>query len=127
MITAWDSDNLNSHAEEGFKYANGRLTVPFDGGYYVYAQIHFASRPANNKNRVMIYAGNRVLLMIHKDMAANQENTVFTAGVFQLKAGDKIYVKVVLFYTTIFMGPNHSYFGAYLASRCRRKAIKSDD
>ena len=99
---------------EGFEYADGRMHVPEDGRYYVYMQMYFNKRPHNNNNRVTLYADNRILLMIHKDMSPGQENTGFAGGVFQLKRGVKLYVKVIGFNTKIWLGPNHCYFGAYL-------------
>ena len=88
--------------------------MPENGRYYVYAQMYFNVRPNNNANRVLVYADNRVLLLIHKDMSSGQENTGFAGGVFQLKEGEKIYVKVVGFDTKLWVGPHHCYFGAYL-------------
>lgn len=99
---------------DGFEYADGKLKVPADGRYYVYFQMYFNKRGSANNNRVAVYADNRILLMIHKDMAAGQENTGFAGGVFHLKREEKIYVKVIGFNTKIWLGPNHCYFGAYL-------------
>ena len=97
----------------GFEYAEGRLHVPADGRYYVYAQMYFNARPHNNNNRVSVFAGNRLLLMIHKDMSPLQENTGSAGGVFRLNAGEKIYVKVLGYNTKMWLGPNSCYFGAY--------------
>lgn len=99
---------------EGFEYANGRLHVPADGRYYVYMQMYFNQRNHNNNNRVALFANNRILLMIHKDMSPLQENTGFAGGVFELKRGEKIFVKVIGFSTKMWLGPSHSFFGAYL-------------
>ena len=99
---------------DGFEFADGRLNVPANGRYYVYAQMYFNSRSYNNNNRVAVYADDRVLLMIHKDMSPYQENTGSAGGVFFLKEGEQIYVKVIGFDTKIWLGPNHCYFGAYL-------------
>ena len=63
---------------------------------------------------MLVYADNRVLLLIHKDMSPGQGNTGFAGGIFQLKEGETIYVKVVLFDSKLWVGPDHSYFGAYL-------------
>ena len=52
--------------------------------------------------------------MIHKDMSPGQENTGFAGGVFRLKGGEAIYVKVIGFNTKLWLGPNHSQFGAYM-------------
>ena len=98
---------------DGFEYANGRLHVPLDGRYYVYMQIYFSSRPQNNNNRVALFADNRLLLMIHKHLSSGQANTGFSGGVFQLKKGEKIYVKVIGFNTKLWVGSSHSVFGAY--------------
>ncbi|KAL9953017.1 hypothetical protein ACROYT_G040366 [Oculina patagonica] len=127
VITAWNQDHQNSHVKDGFKYADGKLTVPIDGRYYVYAQIYFSSTPEKSLNRVAVFAGNRLLLMIQEDMAAGQHKTGFSGGVFQLNAGDEIYVKLIgQFDSKIYMGPNHSYFGAFLVSRipCNKKGMK---
>ena len=114
VITAWNTDDPKSHVLNGFEYDDGRVHVPEDGRYYVYMQMYFNSRPDNNNNRVALFADNRILLMIHKDMSPGQENTGFAGGVFHLKRGEKIYVKVLGFNTKMWLGPNHSYFGAYL-------------
>ena len=45
-------------------------------------------------------------------MEAGAEETGYAGGVFQLKAGDMIYVKVIGYDTKMWIGPNHSYFGA---------------
>ena len=50
-------------------------------------------------------------------MEAGAEETGYAGGVFQLKAGDMIYVKVIGYGTKMWIGPNHSYFGAYLSSK----------
>ena len=88
--------------------------MPEDGRYYVYLQIYFNSRPHNNNNRVVLYADNRILLMIHKDMSPGQENTGSTGGIFKLRKGEKIYVKVVGYDTKLWVGPRSSYFGAVM-------------
>ena len=99
---------------DGFEFKQGRMHVPHDGRYYVYAQMYFNSRPTDTDNRVAVFAGNRVLLMIHKGLRAGTEETGFAGGVFELKAGEKIYVKVVGLPTKLWVGPSHCYFGAYM-------------
>ena len=97
-----------------FEYEDGRLRVPKNGRYNVYMQMYFSPRPNINNNRVGLFAGVRLLLMIHKHMSANQANTGFAGGVFKLKKGEEIYVKVIGFNTKMWLGPHHCYFGAYL-------------
>ena len=88
--------------------------MPKNGRYYVYTQMYFNKRPHNNNNRVAVYADDRILLMIHKDMSPHQENTGSAGGVFELSAGEKIYVKIIGYNTKMWLRPNHCYFGAYL-------------
>ena len=57
--------------------------MPEGGLYYVYMQMYFNKRSHNNNNRVALFADNRILLMIHKDMSPGQETTGFAGGVFQ--------------------------------------------
>ena len=97
-----------------FEYANGRLHVPDNGRYYVYMRMHFKERPHDNINRLALFANSRGLLMIHRDMSPGQESTGFAGGVFQLKRGEKIYVKVIGYNTKMWLEPGYSYFGAYL-------------
>jgi len=76
--------------------------------------MYFNSRPHDNSNRVALFASNRILLMIYKDMSPGQENTGFAGGVFQLKRGEEIHVKVIGYDTKMWLGPNHSSYGAYM-------------
>ena len=113
VITAWNPDDPKSHVVGRFEYKDGELTVPKSGRYNVYMQMYFSKRPDDNNNRVALYADDRILLMIHKDMSPEQDNTGFAGGVFQLEQGEKIYVKVLFYNTNMWLGPNHCYFGAY--------------
>ena len=114
MLTAWNANYFKSHVMNGFKFSQGRLRVPIDGRYYVYAQLYFNSTPNKSNNRVAVYAGNKLALMMQKDLPPGAEETGFAGGVFQLKQGDMIYVKVIGDQPIkMWLGPSHSYFGAY--------------
>ena len=52
VITDWDAGNAHSRLEDGMKYSNGRLIVPQDGEYYVYAQLYFRSRGRGSFARI---------------------------------------------------------------------------
>lgn len=118
-ITHWNPNNPKSHLLGGFHYNthSGVLTVPYTGRYYVYAQVYFVARPFLSKNRVLVMAGNRVLLMIHKDLLGGPiEETGTAGGVFVLSAGEQISLKPTTYDTAMWFGPNHCYFGAYMVS-----------
>ena len=102
---------------DGFEFSQGQLRLPMDGRYYVYFQLYFSPSLQKNPNRVAMFAGNRLLLMIQKGMEAHAAETGYAGGVFQLKAGDMIYVKVLGYGAKMWIGPNHSYFGAYMSSK----------
>ena len=62
-------------------------------------------------------AGNRVLLMINKDLIGGPiEETGTAGGVFILSAGEQISVKPTVHDTALWFSPNHCYFGAYMVS-----------
>ena len=114
MLTSWNENDPKSHLVGGFEFGEGRLYVPEGGLFYIYAQLYFNSTLNDSYNRVAVYAGSQLILMIQNDLRPGREETGFTAGVFQLKAGDAIYVKVIgANPTKMWLGPNHSYFGAY--------------
>ena len=113
VITEWNLDDPKSHILGRFGYEDGKLSVPRNGRYYVYMQMYFRSRPDDNKNRIALYADDRILLMIHKSMSPGQDNTGSAGGVFQLKRREKLYVKVLYYDTNMWLGPNHCYFGTY--------------
>ena len=115
-MTAWNPGDFKSHLVGGFGYNAGRLRVPMPGRYYVYAQLYFCSKPSVHKNRVSVFANNRVLLMINKDMQGGVEETAYAGGVFYLQPGEEIYVKPSPYDAKLWMGPNHCYFGAYMIS-----------
>ncbi|CAH3165444.1 unnamed protein product, partial [Porites evermanni] len=118
VITHWNPNDPKSHVLGGFSYNNaGGLTVPFTGRYYVYAQLFFVHQPSPSKNRVLVMAGNRVLLMINKDLPGGPiEETGSAGGVFLLHAGEQISLKPDRNDTSMWFHPEHCYFGAYMVS-----------
>ena len=117
VITAWNPSDPNSHVLGGFQFHNGELTVPCTGRYYVYAQMYFCARPSRNRNRVLVSAGNRILLMINKDVPGDGiELTASAGGVFVLSAGERLSVKATIHDTKLYLSRHHCYFGAYMVS-----------
>ncbi|XP_067029734.1 uncharacterized protein [Acropora muricata] len=109
VIRDWSLNSSRTHLAGGMKYNNGEVTVPIFGRYYIYTQIYF--RAIYNRILVMVN-GKQVTLL--NPMARLQGN-MFTAGVYNLNAGDVVMLKAGPYgSTTVYMSMGHCYFGAYL-------------
>lgn len=111
-ISAWDRHHANSH-RSGISFSRSEFTVPSSGRYYVYTQLYFSSRSTFTKNRVGVFADHRQLLMIHKPLQPNTEETASAGGIFRLTRGDRVFVKPFWGYGSVrlWVGPWHSHFG----------------
>ena len=84
--------------------------MPIAGRYYIYTQMYMR----NNGHRIYVMVNSKIVTMI-QPILASREHTTFAAGVFKLKAGDVIMLKVNHSYpVTVYMSMYHCYFGAYL-------------
>ena len=94
-------------------YRDGKLTVPISGRYFIYAQIYYY----NNNGRVYIRVNSKVVTLISPMKSSNSEGTLYTGGVFTLKAGDVITLTTASWPTSItkvWMGTFHCFMGAFL-------------
>ena len=116
MLTAWNPNSTNSHLMHGFVFIEGTLKVPRDGRYYVYLQLYFSATLTGGMDAfVIVYTKSRRLLVIQRNLRNGEQKTVFTGGLFQLKAGEQIrVVKSNKGATKMLLGPHFSYFGAYM-------------
>jgi len=89
-------------------YHDGKLIVPTPGRYYIYAQLYYHST-----GRVHVRVNNNVVSMIQPPTSGAGHGTLYAGGVFNLKAGDVIWLDAG-HTATIFMYSVHSYFGAFL-------------
>ena len=105
-ITDWDMENGYSLLEGGMIYNDGHLKVPEDGVYYVYAQLYFRS------GRVLVIKNYEEYLTM-LDYSDVPDGSKYAGGAFRLKAGDTISLEAA-FDVTLYMGPLHDYFGAFL-------------
>ena len=105
-ITDWEMENGYSLLEGGMIYNDGHLKVPEDGVYYVYAQLYFHS------GRVLVIKNYEEYLTM-LDYSDVSDGSKYAGGAFRLKAGDTISLEAA-FDVTLYMGPLHDYFGAFL-------------
>ena len=93
------------------KYNDGKLTVPTLGRYYIYAQIY-----CMNNGRTEIRVNNKVITLIQPPVTGAKVGSLYTGGVFVLKAGDVITLTLYHWPVSsiqIYISPFHSYFGAF--------------
>ena len=103
-------NSSSSHLAGGMTYSNGGVTVPIAGRYYIYTQMFMT----NKGHRIYVMVNSKIVTMI-QPILASLEHTTFAAGVFKLKAGDVILLKVNnSFPVTVYKSMYHCYFGAYL-------------
>ena len=107
-ITDWDAGNAHSHLEGGMQYSHGRLIVPQDGEYYVYAQLYFRS-----SGRVLIRKGHHEVITMLQHPHNVPEGPQYAGGVFYLEAGDTLALQTATS-VSLYMATAHSYFGAFL-------------
>ena len=90
------------------QYSHGRLIVPQDGEYYVYAQLYFRSR-----GRVLIRKNHHevITMLQHSDNAP--DGLHYAGGAFYFEAYDTIALLTAT-PVSLYMATAHSYFGAFL-------------
>ena len=84
-------------------YRDGKLTVPISGRYFIYAQSYYYS----NNGRVYIRVNSKVVTMISPRNSSKSEGSLYTGGVFILKAGDVITMTTASSITKVWMGSFH--------------------
>ena len=90
------------------QYSHGRLIVPQDGEYYVYAQLFFRS-----SGRVLIRKGHHEVITMLQHPDNVPQGPQYAGGVFYLEAGDTLALQTATS-VSLYMATAHSYFGAFL-------------
>ena len=90
--------------------------MPRDGLYFVYLKLYFyAPSQWVTGVHMTVTTKSRRLLEIVRHLRIGERKTVFTGGLFQLKAGEQIRVQTLNNGATMMLlGPHVSYFGAYM-------------
>ena len=114
-ITQWTTStngNYQSFLRGGMTYSNGYITVPQDGLYYIYAQMHFFSSSSGSYVYFYIRINNndavRHLSQSHSSNRHQEEQTGFMR--FLVK-GDRLSVYGVG--SRYLVQPPYAFFGAY--------------
>ncbi|XP_030636109.1 TNF superfamily member 10, like isoform X1 [Chanos chanos] len=128
-VRSWANQSFGSHLHN-MTLTNGRLRVPQDGRYYLYAQVYFRypSPSESDQHSVShqlvqcIYKKTSYLKPIQllkgvgtKCWAPDAEyalHSVYQGGLFELRAGDEVFVSVSS-PTMVHADESSSYFGAF--------------
>ena len=112
VIKDFSLDAPNSHLAGCMTYEDGKLTVPIPGRYYIYGQFYY-----HDTGKIFIRVNNNFVTMLQPPYGGTKHHgALYAGGVFKLQAGDVITVMATNNHGSVrgYMGPYHSYFGAYL-------------
>lgn len=111
MIKDWSVSAPNSYLAGGMSYADGKLTVPITGLYYIYLHAY-----QNSHGRVYVNVNNIAVAMINAPYPVKpiEQATSHAAGLFNLKENDEISFTSAYDGCVLFMYTAHTFFGAYL-------------
>lgn len=110
MIKDWSVSAPNSYLAGGMSYADGKLTVPITGLYYIYLHAY-----QNSYGRVFVNVNDTPVAMINApsppaiDQFASQ-----VGGLFNLQENDEISFTSAYNGCVLYMYTKHTFFGAYL-------------
>lgn len=128
-VRSWANQSFGAHLHN-MTLANGRLRVPQDGRYYLYAQVYFRyPSPSEGEQKgtshqlvQCIYKKTSYLRPIQllkgvgtKCWAPDAEyalHSVYQGGLFELRAGDEVFVSVSS-PSMVHAEDSSSYFGAF--------------
>ncbi|KAG7484942.1 hypothetical protein MATL_G00055760 [Megalops atlanticus] len=128
-LRSWGNQSFGAHLHN-MSVSNGRLRVPQDGRYYLYAQVYFRSPWAGEGGQGG--AGRELVQCVYKKTsyarpiqllkgvgtrcwAPDAEyalHSVYQGGLFQLRAGDELFVSVSS-PSIVHADDSSSYFGAF--------------
>ena len=115
VITDWSTSDCRSHLAGGMTYRDGKLTVPRAAKYYIYAQLYFRSL-----GRVFVVVNDdNAVTLLQRSETGRAEGPRNAFGVFDLKAGDTISLKINSWGAPqngveFWFNGYHDYFGAFL-------------
>ena len=108
MIKDWSVSAPSQPPGRRHEVPRRKTNCAHPGRYYIYAQRYYKST-----GRVLVCVNNSCVTMLQPLTSANGHGVLYTAGVFNLKAGDVISLDMKTS-ITLAMNSYHSYLGAFL-------------
>lgn len=110
MIKDWSVSAPNSYLAGGMSYADGKLTVPITGLYYIYLHAY-----QNSYGRVWVNVNDTPVAMINAPYPpAIEQFASQVGGLFNLQENDEISFTSPWNGCVLYMYSMHTFFGAYL-------------
>ncbi|KAL6470092.1 hypothetical protein MHYP_G00212110 [Metynnis hypsauchen] len=130
-VRSWGNQSFGSHLHN-MTVSNGRLRIPKAGRYYLYAQVYFRYLTLSISERQSSSESHQVVQCVYKKTAyaqpiqllkgvgtkcwapdsENALHSVYQGGLFELRAGDEIFVSVSS-PVAVHAEDSSSYFGAF--------------
>ncbi|XP_030649882.1 tumor necrosis factor (ligand) superfamily, member 10 like 3 [Chanos chanos] len=132
-VRSWGNQSFGTHLHN-MSVSDGRLRIPQSGRYYLYAQVYFryVSLSSSHDQQNLGSASHQVVQCVYKKTAyvrpiqllkgvgtkcwapesENALHSIYQGGLFELRAGDEIFVSVSS-PTTVHAEDSSSYFGAF--------------
>ncbi|XP_078694720.1 uncharacterized protein LOC144923767 isoform X2 [Branchiostoma floridae x Branchiostoma belcheri] len=107
---------------------DGSLTVTESGLYFVYSQVYYYDGTHAFISHIIKESGEQEPFLQCIQSPVNESrkyNTCFTAGVFPLEAGDKIFVQLQQENAVVDMSPETTFFGLIkIAEPAKRRGVR---
>ncbi|XP_031554971.1 lymphotoxin-alpha-like [Actinia tenebrosa] len=109
-IDIWNASGANGYVSGGIMYANGQITVPVAGIYFVYCQVYYTQ--PNKAGRHGIIVNNRQVALAGTS-GIPTSGTYYTGLSLKLNKGDKISCRLA-YDSNLWSGMEHTFLGAFL-------------
>ena len=118
LVTQWYTGSGQWYSpilRGGMTYSGGYITVPKDGLYYIYAQLHYDPRSGQTWCGLRLYLNNQAVEYAYAENQSpngNQQGSSYTGLMKIVNKGDKLSLK---FYDTCYyyFAASNSQFGAF--------------
>lgn len=110
-LDIWSDTSNNGHVFN-MTYSKGKITVQVRGLYFMFAQLYY--NPPTTSARYYIKVNGNTVAVAHGTVGGARPQTIYTSALRYLNVGDKLSVQIAYWTTNVWVGPRHSFFGAFM-------------